>query len=419
MHRIDGPGATADKKFTEGSPTTGVQATVVTAPWLNDMQEEIMSVLVDAGIAPVKGLQTQLLAALQAYRGSLRGVKRILNASTTLAAADVGALISVEGVAGSTQTLMPIAGVSTGGTIVFTASTRFTIFPNGSETISVPEAGNVSAIQMARGDVIAVTRDSTRWWVSSYYKATAGPLIGSAVNAKMSVMAPSATATFSADEVCVKGALGGSSATIGAFSATLNLGGVGAGGMDTGVAPASGFVGVYAIYSPVTGASALLAVNATNALLPNVYGGANMPAGYTASALVSVWPTTASGQFAVGIQVGREISIATKNVLTTSTAQASLTAFSVAAAIPRNAVTFRGEYTVSSTIAGAGISGVISGSGNEIGRIPIGTTTPTASAATTVAFPQVSILTSQTIYYRAAVSSGVLSLLVSITGYTI
>lgn len=107
-------------------------------------------------------------AVNQSQLGSLSGVKRILNASTTLAAADVGALISVEGAAGSTQTLMPIVGVPTGGTIVFTASTSFTIVPSGSETISVPEAGNVSAIQLAQGDTITLTRDATRWWASSY-----------------------------------------------------------------------------------------------------------------------------------------------------------------------------------------------------------------------------------------------------------
>lgn len=109
-------------------------------------------------------------AVNQSQLGSLSGVKRILNASTTLAAADVGALISVEGAAGSTQTLMPIVGVPTGGTIVFTASTSFTIVPSGSETISVPEAGNVSAIQLAQGDTITLTRDATRWWASSYSK---------------------------------------------------------------------------------------------------------------------------------------------------------------------------------------------------------------------------------------------------------
>jgi hypothetical protein len=78
---------------------------------------------------------------------------------------------------------------------------------------------------------------------------------------------------------------------------TVNLATTGAGGMDSGAAPNNGFVAIYAIYNPTTGASALLARNATAAAQPTVYGGANMPAGYTASALISVWPTNASGQF--------------------------------------------------------------------------------------------------------------------------
>jgi hypothetical protein len=66
MHRIDGPGATVDKKFTEGDPAGGVPATVVTASWANDMQEELMSVLGAGSITPVKGTQDQVLAAIRA-----------------------------------------------------------------------------------------------------------------------------------------------------------------------------------------------------------------------------------------------------------------------------------------------------------------------------------------------------------------
>ena len=65
MHRIDGPGATVDNKFTDGDPVGGVQATLVTDDWLNDMQEEVMSVLAAAGITPVKGTQNQLLGAIK------------------------------------------------------------------------------------------------------------------------------------------------------------------------------------------------------------------------------------------------------------------------------------------------------------------------------------------------------------------
>ncbi len=64
MHRIDGPGATVDNKFTDGDPVGGIQATVVTDDWLNDIQEELMSILVAAGVTPVKGTQNQVLKSL-------------------------------------------------------------------------------------------------------------------------------------------------------------------------------------------------------------------------------------------------------------------------------------------------------------------------------------------------------------------
>lgn len=64
MHRIDGPGATVDNKFTEGDPVGGIQATVVTDDFLNDVQEELMSVLAAAGVSAVKGTQDQVLQAI-------------------------------------------------------------------------------------------------------------------------------------------------------------------------------------------------------------------------------------------------------------------------------------------------------------------------------------------------------------------
>lgn len=66
MHRIDGPGATVDNKFTEGNPSTSVPATQVTDDWLNDVQEELLSILAAYSITPVKGTQNQVLTAIQA-----------------------------------------------------------------------------------------------------------------------------------------------------------------------------------------------------------------------------------------------------------------------------------------------------------------------------------------------------------------
>jgi hypothetical protein len=113
----------------------------------------------------------------------------------------------------------------------------------------------------------------------------------------MSVTAASATATLTADEIIVETALGGVRYCLPSFSKTINLATTGAGGMDTGTAPVSGYVAIYAIYNPTTGTAALLATRMRRrAQQPNVYGGASMPAGYTASALLAVWPTTASSQ---------------------------------------------------------------------------------------------------------------------------
>lgn len=72
MHRIDGPGATVDKKFTEGDPAGGVQATVVTDDWLNDVQENIMKVLSAAGVTAVKGRDQDLLDALLGVKNIAR-----------------------------------------------------------------------------------------------------------------------------------------------------------------------------------------------------------------------------------------------------------------------------------------------------------------------------------------------------------
>lgn len=72
MHRIDVPSATADNKFTDGSPSGGIPATSVPAVWLNDLQENIMAVLAAAGIAGTKGDSQDLLDAINAIvNGSL------------------------------------------------------------------------------------------------------------------------------------------------------------------------------------------------------------------------------------------------------------------------------------------------------------------------------------------------------------
>ena len=309
MHRIDGPGATVDNKFTEGDPVGGVQATVVTYEWLNDMQEELMSLLAAAAITPVKGTQNQVLSALRSLSPGIIGAMR---------------------------------------------------------------------------------------------------------NARMSVAATSATATFTADQVVVGTGLGGATFRLNSFNKTINLGAVGAGGMDTGTATANGFVGIYAIYNPTTQVSALLATMEAGAVLPSVYGGANMPAGYTASALVSVAPISAvAGQFAPFFQLDRSVDYLGTNVLTGSTfvggpiARPS-TAFPYSAKFV-SGFNQCGSSTTSSVsqVLTPTINGSIGGQFNTA-----------ASSGSTTAIPfRVAISLPQNIYQTASNSAGTPSFTISVKNY--
>lgn len=82
MHRIDSAGAVLARPapkaagtpgyWTAGDPAAGQQATVIDPDWLNAVQEELLSVLQAAGIAPSKTNQAQLLAALAGLYGKGR-----------------------------------------------------------------------------------------------------------------------------------------------------------------------------------------------------------------------------------------------------------------------------------------------------------------------------------------------------------
>lgn len=90
MHRIDGPGATPDYKFTEGDPASATPATTVTDDWLNAVQEEIIGVISDPVVTPaiplnksnngqlalaIKRIAAAFVAIVQATESVLGGAK--------------------------------------------------------------------------------------------------------------------------------------------------------------------------------------------------------------------------------------------------------------------------------------------------------------------------------------------------------
>lgn len=161
-------------------------------------------------------------------------------------------------------------------------------------------------------------------------------VMGAASNLKGSY-GTTTTATWTADEIVVKTALGGFAYVLGNVNLTLNISTTGANGMDTGVPPASGDLFVYLIYNPSTDTSALLATTACNTA---VYIGGHMPAGYTASILVGSLKTSAS-QFQKFAQFGRKTIIYDVHILQTS-ANNVWAALSLAAWLPANAKTCGG-----------------------------------------------------------------------------
>ncbi|WP_186379008.1 phage tail protein [Yersinia frederiksenii] len=181
-------------------------------------------------------------------------------------------------------------------------------------------------------------------------------VVGTSRNARMSVTVASATATFTADELIVQTALGGRQYKLSSFNKSVNLAITGAGGMDTGAVPVAGFVALYAIYNPTTQASALLAVNATSVAAPEICTGV-MPAGYTASALVSVWGILAS-KFITGNQIKRLVSFSYVQVFNGSTSTAgtpTVQSLSIAGVVPLNTAAVSGTLVVHSNAASVNV----------------------------------------------------------------
>lgn len=240
--------------------------------------------------------------------------------------------------------------------------------------------------------------------------------IGTASNVSMSVASASVTATLTADEIVVGVALGGQTYKLSNFSKTINLTTTGAGGMDTGSAPVSGNVAIYAIYNPATATSALLAINSTAISAPNIYGGANMPAGYTASALVSVWITNSSSQLDIGVQYERRISIRLTQQLVTNTQQASATPLTMAV-LPLSAKAVSGDLSIGSSLAGTNTS-AIGADSNLTGRQSCSSYGAVANAANICPFPEFNIITPKTIYYTCSAQAGTMVFFIWINGYS-
>ncbi len=248
-------------------------------------------------------------------------------------------------------------------------------------------------------------------------------VVGQSRNARMSVAAASVTATFSADELIVEDG-DGRQYRLSNFNKSVDLMKTGAGGMDTGTVPATGFVALYAIYNPATDMSSLLAVNATSAEAPEIYGGSSLPPDYTASALVSVWGISES-KFKAGTQHGRVINIDRQTAITTTATVNTLTELSIAAIVPKNARKVSGYGSIYATSGDEKSGGLIidvASTNSGVGYVSIGGYVGNFGIGVYGQFAELLLSTPQSIFYDVnpnGTSITGFSASIFISGYTI
>jgi hypothetical protein len=255
---------------------------------------------------------------------------------------------------------------------------------------------------------------STQLATTAFVKNSAPGIIGTSRNAKMVVTAASSVGTFTADELVVGSSVGGAQYRLSNISPSINISGTGVGGMDTGSAPATGYVAIYVIYNPISAAVSLLAVDATSAVAPEAYGGSNMPSGYSASALVAVWPT-ASSQFVIGNLQGRKLEVATRLILSSSTVNSSRVSLSTTQ-IPLNARLAYGGLSIGSTSASS-VSLTVWGASQSVGGQPLSVTV-VANGAYSATFSTVSV-SGQTIGWSSSNTAGTPTFGIGINAYEI
>lgn len=172
------------------------------------------------------------------------------------------------------------------------------------------------------------------------------------------------TASFSGTDNVVKTGTGPNNISYvvpqsgGQWSLTVNLASTGANGLDTGSVAANTWYAIYLIYNPTTNTAALLAQAAGVRASPNgsateTYSGANMPAGYTASMLLTVVGTDGSSNFMLFRQFGRWVTTGQQTIGTLTSTQSSPTGIALYPTIPAAAKEIKGSFGATNSTGGA------------------------------------------------------------------
>lgn len=418
--------------FTNGNPATGVAATIVDADWLNMVQQELVNVVLGGGIALSKTTYNQVLAA----------IKRLCQSTTVLA--DTGAANAytatnaVPLVAGTSPTW--VDGVVQAVKIAHTNTGASTYAPDGLPAIPIYGlglqalqgnemfAGGTAILMHATiagvnsGNPICVLMEcpggaqqlapGTASTHGQQVQQNTG-IVGSVRNLKASLTAAATSLTITAEEIGIKGALGGQSQIWANATGTVTTSNTNAIGGVVGTAlAANGFAAIYAAYNTSTFAFGYYAKN-NNTAQPTVD---TSLAGWIGTKVGS-WALNASTQFVAGNQRDRHVSIATATALNASAGGGAITGLSLASFVPPDAVSVDGTITLGATSSGtANINVTAYESTAGVGAQPVIDSNISTNSTLGGSFRGLRLSAAQTMYY-APTSSGFPSYIIGITGY--
>lgn len=249
---------------------------------------------------------------------------------------------------------------------------------------------------------------------------------GASINASASLASAGATVTITADAVVVGTALNGTTYVLPSYSQAFASAGTGAGGMDTGTLPSSGYVCIYAIYNPNSPATSILGSSCANSS-GTIYSGGHMPSGYTASALIAAWPTNGSPNMVAGYVLNRTFfyQLGVLALSSSTTNQGSITSLALTGEVPPNAHSAIAIMTIATNGSNSAGTASISlfpastGSASTTQNQTAGWYFPASvNASMTSVIGNIDLTVAQTTYYATAGIGSNVAASIGISGYS-
>jgi hypothetical protein len=156
-------------KFVDENPVTGTPGSLIPAAWGNGVTQEILNVLVGAGIVPDENNNGQLREAIYRTQGSYKGILQFNSGAASLTEAHAGFLVALTG-SGNITTTLPLArNVTSGSMISFFADHNSSaidqIVCSGQDVINSGYGNFPPSIAVKNSDYVSLVSDGLSQWV--------------------------------------------------------------------------------------------------------------------------------------------------------------------------------------------------------------------------------------------------------------